>query len=1225
MKGNKVMKKLISHILLIALILGTIGIVPSFAVAYDQTAIDFVVSEGYWKGNMDPSAYATRAQAASVLANYLSDLNPAYTGIYSDVAATHMYADDIMLASSIGLVSGSGGAFRPDSNITREEFAVMLVRANEIAGVDLLESAYLTELMIDYDSISDWAKTSVCEALTNALMVSGEKKLFNPKGTVTVSELAIATHNLSVMAGDFKLSYKVRDVKSSDNITRDFSVVKTFSGFFTGGVSGAGMIAYFNGAPGEIYIKRYKTDLYVKKKNGEANNIKIRNNFGEPVCYARITDPNGNVVCYVDLDYKASGVMEKIVNIPEGPAGIYQIQFTQGAVCDTVEEQDRFTVGLKNPSSWGIRGEDEIVFVDGSIPTTGYLYIPEKVDHLNIGIGSVNKTDYVKLTDLSGNLLGEVSGYNGWTLTTADTTLNFSDSVSETVAAAISANGYYESKNTDKYGRNLNVTRYYSASRIPKGTVVKYELPSDYRGRLNILGVTPVIYESVEDALELKSGYVYHTDKYTGDGFLQLCGPLQVKARERMVEIYDEMGGAEGLALNVASLVPSSLPDVDTIDNPLAEAQAFSCYNHSISSMKPLIDKQCLDPSNPYFGIPKTTFPEKDFQTGHYGSYMKFPYTGLSLNSELNIYYNNEVLTRRSELATLFLIMQLPADNMIRNLPTENQALNGYLRGGETFFLGDGAGGFATSYSYVRNHYSPETRKITDQGVLNIIDKAMNITGQTPANQNLMAQVATVATYKWSGADRYHKNLKNHLMDFMHPAIKESGQGALGYFTEGFGADGSSYGKMSETLWHDIVYTYFSLPESMKDPELVAKIYEAEELYLVWDGYFILPNTENFATVRAANWTGRVNTGLGTGRMTGENGNVINYFPRAKKNWLVLTWGKDWEKNYKTGGEGNTAYTSHGPLSNAYVLTNNTWARSYIEYLYDNKAKMYVQDLGESYRASHSEMYYVHHQEQQFDDSEMPELPYEAEGGYNFFVDKNGIVTLKHNGFYLICHFNNANSQLSYYAWIGGGPTTLWDDYFATTVNARKPGNGAEYDFHTYNSNYYNAEYDIYDDWNVDHFYHSCILGTDENGRMFVSGRERTKFEWLEKNKSFRLKGTQSTTKTVGEEKITRSHVIVWDYAATETGIDIKGGVETFVTGQRLYMQLPIYVPTGATYSLDEENTKIVISHKGNSITYDWDEYNYEVKEAGNYKFLRIRLTKNSPQGKVSVSRNLAS
>lgn len=1218
MKGNKVMKKLISQILIIAMLLGTIGLVPSHAVAYDQTAIDFITTKGYWKDtNFDPSAAATRAQAASVLADYLSDLKPAYTDIFSDVDVNHAYANDIMLASSLGLVSGSGGMFRPDAPITREEFAVMLVKAHSIAGEKLLESNYLTELMIDYDSISSWAKTSVVSALGNGLMVSQEKKLFNPKGTVTVAELATATHNLYVVGDDYRTSYTVRDVTASDDIETDFTVVKNFSGYFTCGVSGAGMIAYFDGAPGEIYIKRDKTDIFAK--NSKKNTY---NNFGEPVCYARITDPNGNVVCYVDMDYLDYGVMEKIVNIPEGPEGIYQIQFTQNIIGEggaKVAEQDKFAVGLKNPSSWGVRGEDEIVFVDDTLLETtndgnikvGYIYIPKKFDHLSIGIeGDAYNKATLELKDLAGNSLGKVTSDGDWTMANESAIMNF------------------------------------DSSQIAADSVLKCEVSSKFRGRLGMTGITPVIYESVEDALELKSGYIYHKDKYTTNmesGFLQLCGPIQQKARERMVEIYDEMGGAEGFTVDVESKKYTSLPE--NLDNPLAEAQPFSFYNHSISTMNYLIDNQCLNPSHPYFGIPTSaTVPEKDYQTGEYGKYMKHVFTGLSLNSELNIFYNNEALIRRSELASLFLIMQLPADCMIRDENAKKGALTDYARYGESFFLGDGAGGFATSYYYVRNHYSPETRRITDQGVLMIMDKAMNITGQTPANQNMMAQVATTYTYKWSGEDRYHKHLKNYIMGFTYPALKDSGQNPLGYFAESFGADGD-YGKMGETIWHDIVHGYLSLPDSMKDPELVAKIYDAEERYLIWDGYFIMPDTKNFKAVRSNNWTSREHPTLGVHRTSGENGAVINYFPRAKKNWLVLTWGIDWEKNYKTKGTANSEYASFSPASNAFVLTNDNWATSYLKYLFNSayKSRMFGGNIydtdGKPYSANHSEMYYVHHEEQQFEDSEMPTLPYETEGDYNFFLNENGIVSVKHKGMYMICYFNNAHSQLSSYSWIGGGPTNLWDDYFATTLNPRKPGGGKGmdadaklYKFINTNNSYYGTEYDTYNfkisykEDEENDFLHSCILGTDENSRKFVSGREKAKFVWHNDKKGFTISGTQTTSSST---TASRSKDIVWDYTLTDSGIEIKGGVKTYMQGQNLYMQLPIYVPAGATYTLDKSNEKIVISHNGNSITYDWDGRMYIIKEetkgGTGYKYLRILLTETAPQATVRVSRNIVS
>ena len=1202
------MKKLISQILIIAVILGTFGVVPSFAVAYDQAAVDFIKDGGYWqedKDSFNANASATRAQVASVLANYLSNLNPSYTGIYSDVSASHKYADDIMLASNLGLVSGSNGTFRPDANITREEFSVLVVRAHEIAGAKLLDSNYLTELMKDYESISEWAKISVVKALTNGLIVSQDKKLFNPQGTVSLAELAIATHNLHINSGANKVYYTVRDVTSSDNISSDFNVRKSFSGWNIVGVSGVGMIAYFDGAPGEIYIKRNKVDTFTAH----------RNNFGEPVCYARITGPDGSVICYVDMDYLDSGVMEKIVNIPEGPEGIYQIQFTHNIVGNNTLDTDSFTVGVKNPSSWGIRGEDEILFVDSSLPTTGYIYIPEKFDHLSIAISGQSNTGPIKIYNESNTLLGQASsGNSSW---------------------------LYSPGRVD-----------FTSSQITAGSVIKYVLPANYYGRLAITGVTPVICSTKEHALELKGGYIYHTDKYTSsDDFFQLAGPLQKQARERMVEIYDEMGG--NLAVNITIPDASVYTVIKNLDNPLAEAQPFSTYSNSIFNIKGLIDTQCVDPTNPYFGaiinidganwngtIQESDYPDKDWQVGVYNYMKNQAFTGLSLNSELNPYYNNEQLVRRAELYALYLVTQLPADGMIKTQDTTGAASSeALLRNLEGFFMGDQEGGYAASYYYTRNFFSPETRRITDQAVLMIMDKHMNFEGKRPANQYLVTHLATAYTYKWSGEDRYHKNLKNQLMGMMYQSTKDSGQTSLGYWTESYGADGSNYGKMSEDIWHEIVHTYLSLPDSMKDPELVAKIYEAAELYLTWDSYFIMPSTDNFEAVHSTNWTSRKNNPLGEHKVVGENGTVINYFPRAKKNWLTLTLGTNYN-DYKTVDTGRDKLkNTFSPTSNAFILTNDTWAKSYLDkrhrqyginYLYDS-----YQTLNGTkpldYAATHSEMYYVHHQDQQFDDSQMPTLPFETEGDNEFFLNENGIVGVKHKGLYMLCYFNNAlpDTQMSPRSWIGGGPTNIWDDYFTTTLNGLKPGSfnangvdtekivGFNDDDHFSSNSKSNVEYSSY--FAENDFRHSCIVGTDENGTVFASGREKP-FITMGTN-SFTIKGTQTTG--------SRSKEIVWEYYLTDTGIQIKGGVTSYENGQNLYMQLPIYVPKAASSVIDTTNTKITISHNGNTITYDWGSETAVTREltcsTGKYIYLKLPITSSNLTPAVTVSRSLAS
>lgn len=140
------MKKILCQILIIALAFGAIGFVPAFASNASQEAIDFIQSKNLWKDvvSFSPDQAATRAETASVIANFLSDVNIQYSDEYADVAVADIYAHDIALATKLGLINGAGGNFRPNAAISREEFAVMLVRAYEAAGVEIHDTNYFT-------------------------------------------------------------------------------------------------------------------------------------------------------------------------------------------------------------------------------------------------------------------------------------------------------------------------------------------------------------------------------------------------------------------------------------------------------------------------------------------------------------------------------------------------------------------------------------------------------------------------------------------------------------------------------------------------------------------------------------------------------------------------------------------------------------------------------------------------------------------------------------------------------------------------------------------------------------------------------------------------------------------------------------------------------------------------------------------------------------------------
>jgi hypothetical protein len=92
------------------------------------------VIQGYADGTFRPTNPITRAEACALISRILSPagVSQAYTGVssYTDVPQTLWSAPVISYCSSLGIVRGDGnGAFRPEDEVTNQEFITMLCRA----------------------------------------------------------------------------------------------------------------------------------------------------------------------------------------------------------------------------------------------------------------------------------------------------------------------------------------------------------------------------------------------------------------------------------------------------------------------------------------------------------------------------------------------------------------------------------------------------------------------------------------------------------------------------------------------------------------------------------------------------------------------------------------------------------------------------------------------------------------------------------------------------------------------------------------------------------------------------------------------------------------------------------------------------------------------------------------------------------------------------------------
>ena len=111
----------------------------------------------------------------------------------SNIEFTDCDYTEVDLLAAAGIVYGMGdGTFAPDSNITREQAAVILYRMAEFLGNKTIISPHDVVYYYDENIISDWAQTAVKSMQEMGIMYGTSDYDFSPQGTYTV-EQAILT------------------------------------------------------------------------------------------------------------------------------------------------------------------------------------------------------------------------------------------------------------------------------------------------------------------------------------------------------------------------------------------------------------------------------------------------------------------------------------------------------------------------------------------------------------------------------------------------------------------------------------------------------------------------------------------------------------------------------------------------------------------------------------------------------------------------------------------------------------------------------------------------------------------------------------------------------------------------------------------------------------------------------------------------------------------------
>ena len=122
------------------------------------------------------------------------------TAPFRDVGSWSLHFEALCWAKASGIASGySGGTFRPDAPVTRQQAAVMLHRYARVTNLEMeTVSGQALSAYQDGDAVPAWSREAVAWAVDSGLWFSGSGAELKPAEAVTGEELTVLLERLYV-------------------------------------------------------------------------------------------------------------------------------------------------------------------------------------------------------------------------------------------------------------------------------------------------------------------------------------------------------------------------------------------------------------------------------------------------------------------------------------------------------------------------------------------------------------------------------------------------------------------------------------------------------------------------------------------------------------------------------------------------------------------------------------------------------------------------------------------------------------------------------------------------------------------------------------------------------------------------------------------------------------------------------------------------------------------
>ncbi|XEC95361.1 Ig-like domain-containing protein [Paenibacillus tarimensis] len=162
-----------------------------------------MITEGRTRAKFEPNKPITRGEFASYIVRGLGlSGNRQASEKFKDVNLSTTMAAYIGAAAEAGIVLGNtDGTFKPNNPITRQEMAVMMIRAASAAGVkvELMNSqaSYLAKFK-DRASVAKWAEQDLAKAIDTGVIGGTTGTTLSPKSDATRAQATVMIKRLLV-------------------------------------------------------------------------------------------------------------------------------------------------------------------------------------------------------------------------------------------------------------------------------------------------------------------------------------------------------------------------------------------------------------------------------------------------------------------------------------------------------------------------------------------------------------------------------------------------------------------------------------------------------------------------------------------------------------------------------------------------------------------------------------------------------------------------------------------------------------------------------------------------------------------------------------------------------------------------------------------------------------------------------------------------------------------